>query len=89
MEFNHSQGQLQGRLIDFFFFICEFRRQYKGEEKWRCSRAHQDEEGTVGFVMQRYLNKDGFVNKRSEMYENLDGDFMMETEEDLKALTIS
>lgn len=39
--------------------------------------------------MQRYLNKDGFVNKRSEMYENLDGDFMMETEEDLKALTIS
>lgn len=43
----------------------------------------------MGFVMQRYLNKDGFVNKRSEMYENLDGDFMMETEEDLKALTIS
>lgn len=34
------------------------------------------------------MNKDGFVYKRSEMYEKLDQDFM-ETEEDLKALTVS
>lgn len=42
----------------------------------------------MGYVMERYLNKDGFAYKRSEMYEKLDQDFMMETE-DLKALTVS
>ncbi|OJJ85148.1 uncharacterized protein ASPGLDRAFT_46120 [Aspergillus glaucus CBS 516.65] len=73
-------------MIDFA--ICDFRRPFKDEEEWRCSKANRDEKGAVGCVMERYLNKDGFAYKRSEMYEKLDQDFMMETE-DLKALTVS
>ena len=59
------------------FALCDFRREFEDEEDWRQSQAHQDEEGAVGYVMQRYL-KGGFVYQRSALYEKLDQDFMME-----------
>ena len=59
------------------FALCDFRREFEDEEDWRQSQAHQDEEGAVGYVMQRYL-KGGFVYQRSALYERLDQDFMME-----------
>lgn len=39
--------------------------------------THEDEEGAVGFVMQRYL-EGGFFYHQSALYEKLDEDYMMD-----------
>ena len=62
-------------MIDFA--CCEFRGEDQDEPDWRRSKAFDDEEGAVGYVVQRYL-KDGFVYHRSAQYEKLDEDFMSE-----------
>lgn len=62
-------------MIDFA--LCEFRRQDQDEREWRQWKAIQDEEGAVGYVMQRLL-KGGFVYCRSPLYLKLDEDFRME-----------
>lgn len=59
-------------MIDFA--LCSFRREYRDETDWRQWKAREDEEGAVGFVMQKYL-KGGFVYNRSGSYEKLDWDF--------------
>lgn len=59
------------------FALCNFRREFEDEEDWREWKANQDEEGAVGYVMQKYL-KGGFVYQRSALYEKLDRDFKME-----------
>ena len=62
-------------MIDFA--LCNFRREYEDEEDWRGWKAAEDEEGAVGYVMQRYL-KGGFVYHQSAVYNKLDDDFKME-----------
>lgn len=62
-------------MIDFA--LCQFRRDFEDEAKWDHMKAHQDEEGAVGRVLEREL-KGGFKYNRSARYEQLDWDFMME-----------
>ena len=62
-------------MIDFA--LCVLRGQQQDEQSWRRWKALQDEEGAVGFVMQRYL-KGGFVYHRSPLYVKLDDEFMAE-----------
>lgn len=69
------EGKFKVVMIDFA--LCHFRREYKSEEDWREFKAYEDEEGAVGYVMQRYL-QGGFVYHRSALYKKLDEDFMME-----------
>lgn len=51
-------------------------REYKRENDWRKCKAHEDEEVAVGFVIQRYLQRN-FVYHRLAHYEKLDDDYMM------------
>lgn len=62
-------------MIDFG--LCQFRRESRDEEDWRKWKLLQDEEGAVGYVMQRYL-KGGFVYHRSPLYTKLDDDSQRE-----------
>lgn len=64
-------------MIDFA--LCKFRRQDQDEQDWREWKAMQDEEGAVGYVMQRYLTG-GFIYHRSARYLKLDEEFKMEEE---------
>lgn len=67
-------GNFKVFMIDFA--LCRFRREYKTDNDWRECKAHEDEEGAVGFVMQKYL-QGGFVYHRSALYEKLDEYYMM------------
>ncbi|KAE8376657.1 hypothetical protein BDV26DRAFT_293891 [Aspergillus bertholletiae] len=58
------------------FALCHFRREYQDEVDWWGWKALQDEEGAVGYIMQKYL-QGGFVYHRSALYEKLDQDFRM------------
>ena len=56
-------------MIDFA--LCNFRKEYANEIEWEECKARQDEEGAVGFVMQKKL-QGGFVYHRSALYTELD-----------------
>lgn len=53
------------------FALCNFRQDYKDVYNWDKWKSIQDEEGAVGYVMQRRL-KGGFPYHRSARYEKLD-----------------
>lgn len=59
------------------FGLCMFRREQKSVAEFREMQAHQNEEGAVGFVMQRQL-KGGFKYLESSWSCDLGEDFMME-----------
>lgn len=59
-------------MIDFA--LCKFRQDYKDVYDWDKWKSIQDEEGAVGYVMQRRL-KGGFSYRRSARYEKLDEEF--------------
>ncbi|KAJ5120413.1 uncharacterized protein N7515_009801 [Penicillium bovifimosum] len=59
-------------MIDFA--LCKFRQDYQDDYDWDKWKSIQDEEGAVGYVMQRRL-KDGFSYCRSARYEKLDEEF--------------
>ncbi|KJK60553.1 hypothetical protein P875_00053242 [Aspergillus parasiticus SU-1] len=59
-------------MIDFA--LCNFRSEYEDETDWWKWKAIQDEEGAVGYVMQKYLHG-GFVYRRSARYKQLDWEF--------------
>ncbi|KAE8146932.1 hypothetical protein BDV25DRAFT_169521 [Aspergillus avenaceus] len=65
------------RVFMIDFALCRLRREYRDDEDWWWWKALQDEEGAVGFLMQKYL-KGGFVYRRSELYEKLDLEFKSE-----------
>lgn len=68
------EGTFKLSMIDFA--MCRFRREYKDEYDWREWKSHQDEEGAVGYVMQRML-KGGYVYHRSAYFKELDNEFKM------------
>ncbi|ODM18947.1 hypothetical protein SI65_05564 [Aspergillus cristatus] len=68
-------GIFKPSMIDFA--TCRFRREYKDEHDWREWKSRQDEEGAVGFVMQRML-KGGYAYHRSAYYRQLDYEFKMD-----------
>ena len=59
-------------MIDFA--LCKFRQDYKDGYDWDKWKSIQDEEGAVGYVMQRRL-KCGFSYRRSARYKRLDEEF--------------
>jgi hypothetical protein len=59
-------------MIDFA--LCKFRQDYKDLYDWDKWKSIQDEEGAVGYVMQRRL-KGGFSYHRSARYGKLDEEF--------------
>lgn len=59
-------------MIDFA--LCKFRQDYESVYNWDKWKSIQDEEGAVGYVMQRHLNG-GFLYHRSARYEKLDEEF--------------
>ncbi|OQD67360.1 hypothetical protein PENDEC_c039G02274 [Penicillium decumbens] len=59
------------------FALCKFRREYEDDYDWDTWKAMQDEEGAVGYVMQRRL-QGGSVYHRSDRYEKLDIKFKMD-----------
>ncbi|KAJ5158803.1 uncharacterized protein N7500_008454 [Penicillium coprophilum] len=59
------------------FALCKCREEYRDETEWEACKATQDEEGAVGYVMQRRL-QGGFVYRRSARYNNLDEKYKME-----------
>jgi len=59
------------------FALCKFRREYEDDYAWDTWKAMQDEEGAVGYVMQRHL-QGGSVYHRSDRYEKLDIEFKMD-----------
>lgn len=63
------ENQYQVLMIDFA--LCNFRDEYASEDEWQKRKAIQDEEGAVGYVMQKKL-QDGFVYDRSALYTELD-----------------
>lgn len=62
-------------MIDFA--LCNFREEYPDEIEWEKCKARQDEEGAVGFVMQKNL-QGGFVYHRSAQYRKLDQKYKMD-----------
>ncbi|KAJ5721899.1 uncharacterized protein N7483_009833 [Penicillium malachiteum] len=62
-------------MIDFA--LCNFREKYPGEDEWEECKSWQDEEGAVGFVMQKKL-PGGFVYHRSARYKKLDEKYGMD-----------
>ncbi|KAJ5586681.1 uncharacterized protein N7459_002446 [Penicillium hispanicum] len=56
------------------FALCKFRQGYKDDYDWDKWKSIQDEEGAIGYVMQRRL-QGGFVYHRSARYEKLDDEF--------------
>lgn len=75
VRWNPVEAKFKAFMIDFA--LCKFRRQDQDERDWREWKAIQDEEGAVGFVMQRLL-KGGFVYHRSVKYLKLDEEFKAE-----------
>lgn len=68
---------VRGNLKDGFkmvmidFGLCKFRQDFEGVHEWEQWKANQDEEGAVGYVMQKRL-KGGFSYSRSARYKRLD-----------------
>ena len=63
-------------MIDFALY--NFRQEYANEIEWEKCKATQDEEGAVGFVMQKQL-QGGFVYHRSALYTDLDEKYKMDS----------
>ncbi|KAF9890224.1 hypothetical protein FE257_006136 [Aspergillus nanangensis] len=63
-------------MIDFA--LCRFRREYENENEWWRAKAHQDEEGAVGQMMQRKYLKGGFTYRPSALAEWLGDQYMRE-----------
>lgn len=61
------------------FGLCYFRREYEDDKEWRRSKSNQDDEGAIGYFMQRHL-EGGFVYHRSAIYKQLDEDFKRESD---------
>jgi hypothetical protein len=68
-------GDFTPLMMDFGH--CVIRKPDQDDHDWRESKAHQDEEGAIGLVMERLLNG-GFVYKRSVESEALVEEFMGE-----------
>ncbi|KAJ6188445.1 hypothetical protein N7519_003353 [Penicillium mononematosum] len=68
----HAGNGFRVTMIDFA--LCKFRQGYKDAYEWDKWKSIQDEEGAVGYVMQRRL-KGGFSYRRSARYEKLDEEF--------------
>ncbi|KGO47738.1 hypothetical protein PEX1_040500 [Penicillium expansum] len=66
-----SRPENQFHVFMMDFALCDFREAYEDETEWEELKARQDEEGAVGFVMQRKL-QGGFVYHRSARYRELD-----------------
>lgn len=65
------------KLFMIDFAMCRFRREYKDEYYyWREWKSHQDEEGAIGYFMQRML-EGGYAYYRSAYYKQLDYEFKM------------
>lgn len=62
-------------MIDFA--LCDFREEYPHETEWDKHKARQDEEGAVGFVMEKNL-RGGFVYHRSARSRTLDVKYQMD-----------
>ena len=70
-----SQNTFKVVAIDFA--CCVFRGKDQSLQRWRLMQAHEDEEGAIGYIMQKRLKR-GFTYRRSPKYESLDDDFMTE-----------
>jgi hypothetical protein len=68
-------GEFTPLMTDFGH--CVVRKPDQDDHDWRESKAHQDEEGAIGLVMERNLNR-GFVYTRSAESEALVEEFMSE-----------
>ncbi|KAJ5519397.1 hypothetical protein N7453_001819, partial [Penicillium expansum] len=66
---SRPENQFHVFMIDFA--LCDFREAYEDETEWEGLKAVQDEEGAVGYVMQRKL-QGGFLYHRSARYRKLD-----------------
>ncbi|KAJ5939475.1 hypothetical protein N7466_002609 [Penicillium verhagenii] len=69
------ENQFQVFMIDFA--LCDFRQDYPNEIEWEKYKAREDEEGAVGYVMQKKL-QGGFVYHRSALYTELDKKYRMD-----------
>ena len=67
-----SRNRFKVTMIDFA--LCNFRQEYEDAYDWDKWKSIQDEEGAVGYVMQKRL-KGGFVYHRSARYKKLDEEF--------------
>ncbi|KAJ6149607.1 hypothetical protein N7471_000806 [Penicillium samsonianum] len=72
---SRPENQFHVFMIDFA--LCNFREEYQDETEWEEWKARQDEEGAVGFVMQKKL-QGGFVYHRSARYRKLDEKYKMD-----------
>lgn len=72
---SRPENQYHVFMIDFA--LCDFREEYPDETEWEKCKARQDEEGAVGFVMQKAL-QGGFVYHRSARYRRLDEKYKMD-----------
>lgn len=70
-----EKGQFHVFMIDFA--LCNFREDYPDETEWEKCKARQDEEGAVGFVMQKTL-QGRFMYHRSARYRKLDKKYKMD-----------
>lgn len=68
-----QQGRFRLFVIDFG--TCHFRRECESDREWWAWKAGEDEEGAVGYVMQRMLNG-GFVYRRSALSIALGQEYM-------------
>ena len=68
-----QQGRFRVFVIDFG--TCHFRRECGSDREWWAWKAGEDEEGAVGYVMQRIL-KGGFVYRRSALSIELGREYM-------------
>lgn len=75
VRWDETEVKYKAVMIDFA--MCEFRGQEQDLEDWSKRKAWQDEEGAIGYVMQKIL-KGGFVYRRSNKYVELDTRFKAE-----------
>ncbi|KAJ5719508.1 hypothetical protein N7493_007086 [Penicillium malachiteum] len=70
-----AENQFRVFMIDFA--LCDFREEFTDEVDWETCKATQDEEGAVGYVMQKKL-QGGFMYHRSALYRKLDEKYKMD-----------
>lgn len=68
-------GEPSFKIFMIDFSVVEFHEDYALERDWWDMKAHEDEEGAVGYLMHKRLG-DGFTYRRSDKYEKLDDEFM-------------
>ncbi len=74
---NKNSVNARFNVVMLDFASCQLRRPDQGERDWMEWKALQDEEGAVGYVMQKNL-KGGFKYHRSAKYMKLDAEFKSE-----------